>query len=163
QSLSKSGTAFSEAYAAMRTGKSELQTARTGYTASRAEFERTLALIDKLTAQLQSTIGPPQPQPPQPQPPQPPCQFCVEIRRQHVNPGNQIVVSENTLEGQRVMQVVRNKINNEMSTLERIQVKFALSGANGFTCALVKCNNQRYVFFWWHILDEIMDILPIDK
>ncbi|MDD2717947.1 MAG: hypothetical protein PHW04_18820, partial [Candidatus Wallbacteria bacterium] len=51
QSLSKSGTAISEAYAAMRTGKSELQTARTGYTASRAEFERTLALIDKLTAQ----------------------------------------------------------------------------------------------------------------
>lgn len=165
RTLDKAGTKFTEAYNSVRRGKPGLAKARKAFHNSKANFMDMAPFIDKLIAQFQQTIGQPAPEPqPQPQPtPQPqPAVIKVEIRRQHINPANFIIINENTEAGQYVMAKAKVLMKENMSTLERIQLKFALAGANGFNYAIVKVSDDHYILFWWHVFDEVLDVLPID-
>ncbi|MDD5090431.1 MAG: hypothetical protein PHQ23_05895 [Candidatus Wallbacteria bacterium] len=158
-SLNTSGTFFAEAYSCLRQGKHKLAPARSAYSASCNEFNTTSSLTNRLADQLEKVTGQVGPVPP---PPPVPGHFNVEVRRKHVNPGNHTIISKDSPLGNDIMRKVRRIMNDEMSTLEVIQLKFALNSANGFNFCIVRHNDRKYVLYWWHVLDEILDILPID-
>jgi len=160
-SLEKSGTAFNEAYAGMREGKTKLGIARTKYTESRSEYENTSKYIQTLVDQFRQFVHP-QPAPqvhPAPQPHQP-LKIKVFVHRQRINPGKYTIINEYTPIGIRVMKEAKKQMKN-MDTLERIQFKFAITGTNGFSYAIVKINKHRYDLYWWHMLDTIADIIQV--
>ncbi|MFW5781690.1 MAG: hypothetical protein ACOCWO_00200, partial [Candidatus Muiribacteriaceae bacterium] len=166
--LDKAVIDMNQAYRALDQGKSGLKTAKEAFAKSKVAYARVTSNLTNAIDHVMNAVpyNPPAPQP-DPEPvvesePTPPeidyDKLDVYIENKKVDVNEFQVINSNSYEGKLVLKKSKERLH-ELSSVDRWMYREALKNKDGFSFLIAKLDDNYYTVFWWHVGDDVADIV----